>query len=126
LNYAISHYSKPYVALMDGITMGGGVGISAHGRYRIVTERTRLAMPETGIGYFPDVGTTWLLPKAPGEVGTWIALSGLEIASADAIYAGLADIVVSSGKLSELVDALGKLRPNADDGDVELILSHFA
>ncbi len=67
--------------------MGGGVGLSAHGSHRVVTERTRLAMPETGIGYFPDVGATWLLPRAPGEAGTWMGLTGLAINAADAIHA---------------------------------------
>lgn len=126
LNYAISHYPKPFVALMDGITMGGGVGLSAHGRHRIVTERTRLAMPETGIGYFPDVGATWLLPKAPGEVGTWMGLTGLEINGADAIYSGLADACVSSDRLPEFIEALGALDADAGDEGVEAVMAGFA
>lgn len=108
LNRMIAEYPKPYVALMDGITMGGGVGLSAHGSHRIVTERTRLAMPETGIGYFPDVGATWLLPRAPDETGTWLALTGLAVGAADAIYAGLADHCVASADLAALVDAIGR------------------
>lgn len=106
LNYLIAHYPKPYIAIMDGIVMGGGVGISAHGSFRIVTERTRLAMPETAIGYFPDVGATWLLPKAPGETGRWLGLTGREIGAADAIYLGLADFHVPSAALPDLFDAL--------------------
>lgn len=126
LNYAISHYPKPFVALMDGITMGGGVGLSAHGRHRVVTERTRLAMPETGIGYFPDVGATWLLPKAPGEVGTWMGLTGLEINGADAIYAGLADACVSSERLPDMIEALGALNAEAGDEGVDAVIADFA
>jgi enoyl-CoA hydratase len=126
LNYLISHYSKPYVALMDGIVMGGGVGLAAHGRFRVVTERTRLAMPETGIGYFPDVGATWLLPKAPGEVGSWLGLTGSEIGAADAIYAGLADIHVPSTGLPELIDALAGLPPGSGNADVAAVLATFA
>ncbi|MCJ8521589.1 enoyl-CoA hydratase [Pseudorhizobium tarimense] len=126
LNYLIAHYPKPYIALMDGITMGGGVGLSSHGRHRVVTERTRLAMPETGIGYFPDVGTSWLLPKAPGETGTWMGLTGLEVSPSDAIFAGLADDFVPAEQLSELVKALSGLAPEADDEAVEAVLSWFA
>ncbi len=126
LNYAISHYPKPYVVLMDGITMGGGVGLSAHGRHRIVTERTRLAMPETGIGYFPDVGATWLLPKAPGDVGTWMGLTGIEVDAAGAIYAGLADTLVPSDRLDALVEAIGALSGEADDGSVEATIARFS
>ncbi|CAD7031197.1 enoyl-CoA hydratase/isomerase family protein [Pseudorhizobium halotolerans] len=126
LNYAISRYPKPYVALMDGITMGGGVGLSAHGRHRIVTERTRLAMPETGIGYFPDVGATWLLPQAPGEVGTWMGLTGIEVDAAGAIYAGLADVLVPSDRLDALVEAIGALSGEADDGSVEATIARFS
>ena len=126
LNYAISHYPKPYVVLMDGITMGGGVGLSAHGRHRIVTERTRLAMPETGIGYFPDVGATWLLPKAPGEVGTWMGLTGIEVDAAGAIYAGLADTLVPSDRLDALVGAIGALSGDSEDGNVEATIARFS
>lgn len=122
LNHMISRYSKPYVALMDGIVMGGGVGIAAHGTYRIVTERTRLAMPETAIGYFPDVGATWLLPKAPGEVGTWLGLTGLEIGAADAIYMGLADYHVAAEHLGDLVKALGDVSSTTD---VEAVIARF-
>lgn len=118
LNYMIATYPKPFIALMDGIVMGGGVGISAHGRYRIVTERTRLAMPETAIGYFPDVGATWLLPKARGETGTWLGLTGKEIGAADAIYAGLADYHVTSERLPNLVQALSEVAFAADINDV--------
>ena len=118
LNHMISRYSKPYIALMDGIVMGGGVGIAAHGQYRIVTERTRLAMPETAIGYFPDVGATWLLPRAPGEAGTWLGLTGKEIGAADAIHMGLADYHVAAEHLEGLVQALGDVASAADVGDV--------
>ncbi|PZM12035.1 enoyl-CoA hydratase/isomerase family protein [Rhizobium tubonense] len=123
LNHAIAHYSKPYVALMDGITMGGGVGLSAHGSHRVVTERTRLAMPETGIGYFPDVGATWLLPRAPGETGTWMALTGLDVGAADAIHANLADHCVSSAELPELVDAIGRLPRRASAAEVNAVIA---
>lgn len=126
LNHYIAHYPKPYVALMDGITMGGGVGLASHGRHRIVTERSRLAMPETGIGYFPDVGATWLLPKGPGETGTWLGLTGREIGAADAIHAGLADLFVPSDRLDMLIGELGKLPANSDDAAVRAILSRFA
>jgi enoyl-CoA hydratase len=125
LNYAIAHYPKPYIALMDGITMGGGVGLSSHGSHRVVTERTRLAMPETGIGYFPDVGASWLLPQAPGEMGTWMGLTGLEVSAADAIFAGLADCHVSSDQLPALVQTLAGLAAGADNEAVKAALSLF-
>lgn len=108
LNYRIARFSKPYIALMDGIVMGGGVGISAHGSHRIVTERTKLAMPETGIGYFPDVGGSWLLPRAPGECGTWLGLTGNAVTAADAIYAGFADYIVPLDRLDGLVQNLSQ------------------
>ncbi|MFE5119785.1 enoyl-CoA hydratase/isomerase family protein [Streptomyces sp. NPDC056669] len=102
LNARIARYPKPYVALMDGIVMGGGVGVSAHGSVRIVTERSRVAMPETTIGFVPDVGGTYLLSRAPGELGTHLALTGASVGAADALLCGLADHVVPS----ELLPAL--------------------
>jgi enoyl-CoA hydratase len=126
INYTLAHYPKPYVALMDGLVMGGGVGLSSHGRHRIVTERTRLAMPETGIGYFPDVGATWLLPRAPGEAGTWMGLTGDFVDAADAIHAGLADHLVPSERLGGIVEALAGLAPGVSDAEVEALIKGFA
>jgi enoyl-CoA hydratase len=102
LNALIGRYSKPYVAVQDGIVMGGGIGLSAHARHRIVTERSRLAMPETGIGLLPDVGGSWLLAHAPGETGIYLGLTGAEMAAADAMYARFADLFVPSSRLGEL------------------------
>ncbi|MGW1544314.1 enoyl-CoA hydratase/isomerase family protein [Streptomyces sp. NPDC002309] len=109
LNARIARYPKPYVALMDGIVMGGGVGVSAHGSVRIVTERSRIAMPETGIGFVPDVGGTRLLALAPGELGTCLALTGAQIGASDALLCGLADHHVPSVSLGPLVDDLAGL-----------------
>ncbi|MGI5531616.1 enoyl-CoA hydratase/isomerase family protein [Streptomyces syringium] len=102
LNARIARYPKPYVALMDGIVMGGGVGISAHGSVRIVTERSKVAMPETGIGFVPDVGGTYLLALAPGELGTHLGLTGVPVGAADALLCGLADHFVPADALSAL------------------------
>jgi enoyl-CoA hydratase len=106
LNAFIAHYPKPYIALMDGIVMGGGVGISAHGSHRIVTERTRLAMPEVGIGFVPDVGGTFLLSRAPGELGTYAGLTASQLSGADAMVCELADDHVQSGDIAEFIDVL--------------------
>jgi len=106
LNLLISEYPKPYVAFMDGLVLGGGVGISAHGSVRIVTERTRMGMPETTIGFVPDVGGTLLLSRAPGETGTHAALTGAHLSGADALFLGLADTFVPSGQLADLAAAL--------------------
>ncbi|MFJ2884992.1 enoyl-CoA hydratase/isomerase family protein [Streptomyces sp. NPDC087305] len=106
LNARIARYPKPYVAVMDGIVMGGGVGVSAHGSFRIVTERSRVAMPETGIGFVPDVGGTYLLALAPGELGTHLALTGAQLGAADALHCDLADHYVPSQSLPELLTAL--------------------
>ncbi|MFJ3635412.1 enoyl-CoA hydratase/isomerase family protein [Streptomyces sp. NPDC090112] len=106
LNALIARYPKPYVALMDGIVMGGGVGVSAHGSVRVVTERSRVAMPETGIGFVPDVGGTYLLALAPGELGTHLALTGAPVGAADALLCGLADHFVPSSALPALAREL--------------------
>lgn len=111
LDAAIHQYPKPFVAAMDGIVMGGGVGISAYGSLRVVTERSRVAMPETAIGFFPDVGALYLLARAPGELGTHLALTGQAASGADAVLCGLADARVHSDQLPDL---LGRLA----DGDV--------
>ncbi|WP_069813207.1 enoyl-CoA hydratase/isomerase family protein [Streptomyces sp. TP-A0874] len=109
LNARIARYPKPYVAVMDGIVMGGGVGVSAHGACRIVTERSVIAMPETGIGFVPDVGGTYLLGLAPGELGTHLALTGERIGAGDALLCGLADHFVPSAALPGLLRDLATL-----------------
>ncbi len=113
LNAFIATFPKPYVVLMDGLVMGGGVGVSAHGNCRVVTERTRLAMPETGIGFIPDVGGSWLLSRA-GGAGLYMALSGAMVSGNDAVGLGLADVLIESGRLSELTDRLLAIA-DADD-----------
>jgi enoyl-CoA hydratase len=90
LNHLLFHYPKPVIALIDGITMGGGVGISMPARFRVATEKTTYAMPETGIGLFPDVGGGWYLPRKPGAIGMWVALTGARIKAADCMEAGIA------------------------------------
>ena len=107
LDLRVARFPKPYVALMDGLVMGGGVGISAHGSVRVVTDRTRLAMPEVRIGNVPDVGGTHLLARAPGELGTHAALTGARLTGADAIACGLADVLVPAERIPELTAALG-------------------
>ena len=102
LNHLVQHYTKPYVTFMDGIVMGGGMGISQGARCRIVTERTRMAMPETNIGLFPDVGGGYFLSRCPGRLGEYLALTGEVIGAADAVDARLADVVVPSADLPAL------------------------
>lgn len=123
LNARIARFPKPYVALMDGIVMGGGVGVSAHGDVRIVTERSRVAMPETAIGFVPDVGGTHLLAAAPGELGTHLALTGRAVGAADAVLCGLADHVVPSHRLADLTDELSR---NAEPAGVRDIVRRYA
>lgn len=106
LNARIAEYPKPIVALADGITMGGGIGLAGHAAIRIVTERSKLAMPETRIGFTPDVGGTWLLAHAPGRLGEYLGLTGATMDASDAIYAGFADHFVPSENLDGLRDAL--------------------
>jgi enoyl-CoA hydratase len=126
LNARIAKFPKPYVAFMDGIVMGGGVGLSAHSSHRVVTERTKLAMPEVGLGFFPDVGGTWLLSHAPGEIGTYFGLTGQTMNGPDAIYARFADAVVPSSKLGALREVLTKTRPGATSAEVKILIDGFA
>lgn len=106
LNARIANYRKPYVAFMDGLVLGGGVGLSAHGALRVVTERTKMGMPETKIGFVPDVGGTHLLSRAPGELGTHVALTACTFSGSDAIAMGFADHFVDSNSLPDLAKAL--------------------
>ncbi|MFD8786277.1 enoyl-CoA hydratase/isomerase family protein [Kitasatospora sp. NPDC059599] len=114
LNALIARYPKPYVAVMDGITMGGGVGLSAHGAVRIVTERSTVAMPETRIGLVPDVGGSRLLAHAPGELGIHLGLTSASMGPGDALLCGFADHFVPSARIPELLDALARGADPAD------------
>ncbi len=114
LDVLIARYRKPVIAVMDGMVMGGGVGLSAHAAHRVVTERSSIAMPEAGIGYFPDVGVSFLLARSPGCVGTHLALTGERIGAADAIYCGLADVHIATEKLADLPALLADCRMAQD------------
>src|SRR5215470_971046 len=120
LNAAIKRYPKPYVALIDGIVMGGGVGVSVHGSHRVAGDRFQFAMPEVGIGFFPDVGATWFLPRLPGEIGTYCALTGERLTSADALAAGIATHRIASASFADVAEAVC----GADS--VDAILAAFA
>ena len=120
LNHLLFEYPKPVAVVMDGVTMGGGVGLSMPARYRIATERTTFAMPETGIGLFPDVGGGWFLPRMPGEIGTWLALTGARIKAADCELAGVATHHVAAAE----VEALKAAIVAAPDG-IEAALARF-
>jgi enoyl-CoA hydratase len=121
LNRRIKVFPKPYVALIDGIAMGGGVGVSVHGSHRVATERTVVAMPETRIGIFPDVGATYFLPRLAGKLGLYLGLTGARLGPADALYGGVATHYAESARLAELETALAE--PGAD---IEATLARFA
>ena len=108
LNLAIARYPKPYVALIDGFCMGGGIGVSVHGAYRVASEHAVFAMPETGIALFPDVGATYLLPRLPGALGMFLGLTGTRITGADAVHAGLATHFVPRAEMAALREALSR------------------
>ncbi|NUT78569.1 enoyl-CoA hydratase/isomerase family protein [Pseudomonas sp. C1C7] len=110
LDIAIHHYRKPVLALMDGFVLGGGMGLVQGADLRVVTEKSRLAMPEVGIGYFPDVGGSYFLPRVPGELGIYLGVSGVQIRAADALYCGLADWYLDSSKLTTLDEQLDQLQ----------------
>lgn len=120
LNHLIHFYPKPYIALLDGVVMGGGMGIAQAwkpGRLRIVTEHTKMAMPEVKIGLFPDVGASYFLSRAPREIGTYLALTGNTISAEDAVYAGLADAYLPRSSLPLLLESIEIVAPEN--------LSHF-
>ena len=128
LNTLIKRYPKPYIALIDGITMGGGAGISVNGGYRIATERTLFAMPETAIGLFPDVGATRFLNRCSGHLGRYLGLTGARLGAADALYCGFATHFVPRDRVSELVEKLGGLAWEAgrESEQIDAVLADFA
>lgn len=121
LNALIKHYRKPYIAFLDGITMGGGVGLSVHGSYRVASEHILFAMPETGIGMFPDVGGSYFLSRCPGMIGIYLGLTGARLKAPDALYAGIATHYVPRAKLDALEAALAN-----DAGNAHAVLASFA
>lgn len=121
LDLAISRFAKPYISLIDGLCFGGGIGISVHGRFRIVTENAVFSMPEIVLGYYPDIGGSYFLPRLPGAIGTWLALTGERVTGGDAVHAGLATHFVPASRLGDLDAALAQ-----DSGEVEAILDRFA
>ena len=108
LNRMIATYPKPYIALIDGICMGGGIGLSVHAPYRVATEHAAFAMPETAIGFFPDIGATFLLPRLPGQLGLYLGLTGLRLTGADAVHAGLATHFIPRARIADLSAALAR------------------
>jgi enoyl-CoA hydratase len=120
LNTLVKRYPKPYIALIDGIVMGGGVGISIHGSHRVAGDRFQFAMPEVGIGFFPDVGATWFLPRMPGDTGTFCALTGERLKGPDAVTLGLATHQVPSARWRDLMQELAGTVP------IDAVLTAFA
>lgn len=119
LDRLTARYPKPYISLIDGVFMGGGVGISCHGTHRVATEKALFAMPETAIGLFPDVGASYLLPRLPGKIGNYIGLTGARLKAADLLYTGIATAFVPSTKLDVLLAALAE----ASDAAAEIVAS---
>jgi enoyl-CoA hydratase len=126
VNARIANYPKLYVAYMDGLVMGGGVGLAGHASHRIVTEKTKVAMPEVSLGFFPDVGGTWLLSRAPGELGTFFGLTGLTMNGADAVSCRLADVLIGTAEWPVLRDALTATSSGADAVSVMATIRKFA
>jgi enoyl-CoA hydratase len=126
MNARLHHFTKPWIALLDGIAMGGGVGVSVHGSHRIVTERTMFSMPETGIGLFPDVGATYMLPRLPGALGLYLGLTGARLSAADCLHAGIGTAYVAADRLEALEAALAETSLRDDPfAAVDAVLSTF-
>lgn len=120
-------YSKPVLALLDGFVLGGGMGLAQAASLRVITERTRMGMPEVGIGFFPDVGSSYFLPRLPGELGIYLGVTGCQVRAADALYANLADYCLSSERLAELDAALDYLTwTHAPEEDLRYVLDGLA
>lgn len=126
LNTLIKEYPKPYVALIDGITMGGGVGVSVHGSHRIAGDRTVFAMPETGIGFHPDVGGAYFLPRLRGETGAWMGLTGARLKTADCLALGVATHYVPTERMDDLIAALESAALDDDGETLEEIIEQYA
>lgn len=122
-NGLIGNYKKPYIAIIDGITMGGGVGLSVHGKYRVATEKTMFAMPETAIGLFPDVGGSYFLPRLPGKIGLYLGLTGFRLKGRDVHKAGVATHYVETTKLTELEAELCECK---NEHDIEKTLYKYS
>ncbi|MBW8268390.1 enoyl-CoA hydratase/isomerase family protein [Caldovatus aquaticus] len=120
MNLGIARFGKPWVSLIDGVCMGGGIGVSVHGSHRVVTEHALLAMPETAICLFPDVGTSYVLPRLPGRIGLWLALTGARLQGADSVHAGLATHYVPRERLPALRAAL------IAEGEADPVVARFA
>lgn len=126
LNSIIYHFPKPYIALLDGITMGGGVGISIHGSHRVATEKLMFAMPETGIGFFPDIGATYFLPRLSGKLGYYLGLTGARLNADDSVALGLAQYKVNAAVIPNLIEAIAQHQFVADaKASVSKILQAF-
>lgn len=123
LNHKIYHYPKPYIAIMNGVTMGGGIGISIYGSHRIVTDSTRFAMPECGIGLFPDVGASWFLRWAPGQTGLWLGLTGHAIGAADALYTKMATHYLTPDAIQKFKQQLPLVQ---DKKDIDRLLQELS
>jgi len=125
LNTLIKRYPKPYIALIDGIVMGGGVGVSVHGGFRVVTDRTMFAMPETGIGLFPDVGGGYFLPRLPGQAGMYLGLTGKRLKGGDCVVLGLAEALIPHDRLAALEEKLAA-EAVSDLDEISYLIGQFA
>lgn len=126
LNARIAAFPKPFVSYMDGLVMGGGIGLAGHSSHRITTERSKVAMPEAGLGFFPDVGGTWLLSHAPGEVGTYYGLTGNTMNGVEAVYTGLADVCISTTAWPGLRAAIANLPVGSGTGEMTALLKRIS
>lgn len=126
MNSCIHHYPKPYIALLDGITMGGGVGVSIHGSHRIGTQRLVFSMPETGIGFYPDVGTTYYLSRMPHKIGFYLGLTGARISYVDCFALGVVQEIIAQDSVANIIPALAEATTALDKDSVSTLLKKFA